>query len=228
MFWFIYYMVIVVSVYSLAEESEKLPWSDAVKGKTTINTNVRSLVMNVSLHVLSTLFSTFYISDEVEDKNITTGEINDTLLGIFNDTENEGSVLDVNETISVNSSQIQVNSSQIQVNSSQIENTTKENVIKLNSSLPKWFCKGRNNSQSNDSIEQRVIIVNADELLRRINTSVDNETDSCAVVLFYTQYCPFSAKLAPLYNALGRVYNELPILAVDAYKQHRSVWVYCS
>lgn len=220
-FWFIYYMVIVVSVYSLAEESEKLPWSDAVKGKTTINTNVRSLVMNVSLHVLSTLFSAFYISDEVEDKNITTGEINDTLLGIFNDTENEGSVLDVNETISVNSSQIQVNSSQI-------ENTTKENVIKLNSSLPKWFCKGRNNSQSNDSIEQRVIIVNADELLRRINTSVDNETDSCAVVLFYTQYCPFSAKLAPLYNALGRVYNELPILAVDAYKQHRSVWVYCS
>ena len=140
-------------------------------------------------------------------------EINDTTLKLFNETVNETSVLDVNGTIS-------------KANSSVIENTTQDNVINsttASTGLPKWFCKGRNNSQSNDSVEQRVVMVNAEELLQRINTTVDNETDSCAVVLFYTQYCPFCAKLAPLYNALGRVYNNLPILAVDAYKQHRSV-----
>ena len=64
-------------------------------------------------------------------------------------------------------------------------------------------------------------IVDAEELLKIINSTSDNNTDACAVVLFFTQYCPFSAKLAPMYNALGRVYNNLPILAVDAYKQHR-------
>ena len=70
-------------------------------------------------------------------------------------------------------------------------------------------------------MQQKVVIVNSEELLKLINATTDNETDSCAVALFFTQYCPFCAKLAPLYNALGRVYNSLPILAIDAYKQHR-------
>ena len=136
---------------------------------------------------------------------------NGTIVETANESANGTSVLDVIGTIS-------------DLTSSQIVNTTDDNVINSTSAsngLPKWFCKGRNNSHNNDSVDQRVIIVKADELLWRINSTRDNETDSCAVVLFYTQYCPFCAKLAPLYNALGRVYNNLPILAVDAYKQHR-------
>ena len=122
-------------------------------------------------------------------------------------------ILDLNETDS---------------NTSQVENSTKNklndetlNSTSAKSGLPKWFCKGRNNSQSNETLQQNVVIVNSEQLLKLINATSDNETDSCAVVLFFTQYCPFCAKLAPLYNALGRVYNNLPILAIDAYKQHR-------
>lgn len=129
-------------------------------------------------------------------------ETNGTTLDTVNGTAIEASVLDVNETIS------------------NTTNVTVVNSTSASNGLPKWFCKGRNNTQNNDSVNQGVIVVNADELLRRINSTGENETDSCAVVLFYTQYCPFCAKLAPLYNALGRVYNNLPILAIDAYKQH--------
>lgn len=141
---------------------------------------------------------------------------NDTIVEVsdVNGTVNETESLDVNGTVS-------------DVNSSEIENSTKDKfeldvVNSTSSGLPKWFCRGRNNSQSNDTLQSKVLIVDAEELLNWINTTDDNnETDTCAVVLFFTQYCPFCAKLAPMYNALGRVYNNLPILAIDAYKQHR-------
>ena len=140
-------------------------------------------------------------------------DINNTMLEEAIQTMNKTTIADVNNgTIS------EENSSQIE-NASEVVNTT--NSTSASSELPKYFCKGRNNSLGNGSVEQRVVIVKADELMQWINTTEDNETDSCAVVLFYTEYCPFCAKLGPLYNALGRVYNNLPVLAVDAYKQHR-------
>ncbi|KAL9962610.1 hypothetical protein ACROYT_G031729 [Oculina patagonica] len=153
------------------------------------------------------------VDNSVEEKNVPAG-VNDTIVEAFNITNatvNETDIVEVNGTLS---------------NSSQIENSTKNtelevvNATSSKSGLPKWFCKGRNNSQNNDSLPQKVLIVNSEELLKWINTTTDNETDACAVVLFFTQYCPFCAKLAPMYNALGRVYNNLPILAIDAYKQH--------
>ena len=140
-------------------------------------------------------------------------DINDTMLEEAIQTMSKTTIADVNNrTIS------EENSLQFE-NASEVVNTT--NSTSASSELPKYFCKGRNNSLGNGSVEQRVIIVKADELMQWINTTEDNETDTCAVVLFYTEYCPFCAKLAPLYNALGRVYNNLPVLAVDAYKQHR-------
>ena len=145
------------------------------------------------------------------EDNAVAKDINDTILKTFTEPVNTSAVLDVNGTIS------DVNSLQIE-NASEV-NTT--NTTSASSELPKYFCKGRNNSVGNDTVEHRVIIVTANELFEWINTTADNETDSCAVVLFYTEYCPFCAKLAPLYNALGRVYNNLPVLAVDAFKQHR-------
>lgn len=153
------------------------------------------------------------VSDAVEEKNVA-AKANDTVLEVSNAnaTLNETDILDLNGTVS---------------NASQGENSTKTtlnddtvNSTSSNSGLPKWFCKGRNNSQGNETLQQKVVIVNSEELLKLINATTDNETDSCAVVLFFTQYCPFCAKLAPMYNALGRVYNNLPILAIDAYKQH--------
>ena len=170
--------------------------------------------MSIILSFYSQLKSYFIVSDVVEEENVP-AELNDTILEVSNAnvTLNETDILDLNGTDS---------------NTSQVENSTKNklndetlNSSSANSGSPKWFCKGRNNSQSNETLQQKVAIVNSEQLLKLINATTDNDTDSCAVVLFFTQYCPFCAKLAPLYNALGRVYNKLPILAIDAYKQHR-------
>jgi len=38
----------------------------------------------------------------------------------------------------------------------------------------------------------------------------------CMIVNFYAPYCPFSARLAPYYNALPRVFPRLYVIAVDA------------
>ena len=42
----------------------------------------------------------------------------------------------------------------------------------------------------------------------------------CALVLFYAPWCPFSAKAAPHYNALARLYPDLVLIAVDASRHH--------
>ncbi len=40
-------------------------------------------------------------------------------------------------------------------------------------------------------------------------------TNTCAVVMIYAPWCPFSVDFARQYNALGRTYRELPVLAID-------------
>lgn len=146
------------------------------------------------------------------------GKANETLMDSMDTSLNELSFADANQTISVvNVTETVTNNSELEISK---ENETKDDAVVNSTGLPKWFCKGLNDSQSNTSIYNRVVIVDSDELLRKINSSNDNESDSCAIVLFYTNYCPFSAKLAPLYNALGRVYGNLPVLAIDAHKQH--------
>ena len=40
-------------------------------------------------------------------------------------------------------------------------------------------------------------------------------TNSCAVVMFYAPWCEFSVQFARKFNALGRSFDGLPILAVD-------------
>lgn len=44
------------------------------------------------------------------------------------------------------------------------------------------------------------------------NPSINN---TCAVVMFYVPYCPYSTQFGRTFNALGRSYTELPVLAVD-------------
>lgn len=40
-------------------------------------------------------------------------------------------------------------------------------------------------------------------------------TNTCAVVMFYAARCPYSVDFARNFNALGRSFKELPIMAVD-------------
>lgn len=50
-----------------------------------------------------------------------------------------------------------------------------------------------------------------------INTfSMNNRSgDVCVVVMFYANWCRFSAKAAPHYNALGRIFYNLDVVAID-------------
>jgi hypothetical protein len=43
----------------------------------------------------------------------------------------------------------------------------------------------------------------------------------CVVVIFYYKWCPFSAKSAKHFNALGRIYPQFYVLAIDAYGLNR-------
>ena len=43
-----------------------------------------------------------------------------------------------------------------------------------------------------------------------------NNTNTCAVVLFFAPWCQFCADVAPHFNALARVFPQLHVLAIDA------------
>ena len=168
------------------------------------------------LNIVQNLRHVHFISEGSADEifSAVNVETSDTAVEAGNMTLKEPIVIDTNQTDSM------INSTDTEWNINMNE-TKADGVINNSTTSPKWSCKGRNDSQNNDTVNQKVVIVHSDELLQQINSSENNETDPCAIVLFYTNYCPFSAKLAPLYNALGRVYNNLPVLAIDAHKQHR-------
>lgn len=52
------------------------------------------------------------------------------------------------------------------------------------------------------------------------NPAVKSKTNpgNCTIVMFYAPWCPFSAKAAPHFNALPRVYPPLKVVAIDAYQ----------
>ena len=88
------------------------------------------------------------------------------------------------------------------------------NNITNNRNRPLWMCRPLN------TMKQSVIILdNQDSLLELLEEI--NKTMSCAVVLFYAKWCYFSATLAPLYNAVGRTFKGIPIVALDAYTHNR-------
>lgn len=79
---------------------------------------------------------------------------------------------------------------------------------------PFWSCVKYNISEQNVIIlkDKNSLIWWLDEL---------NKTMGCAVVLFYAKWCYFSSNVAPLYNAIGRAFSGIPILAIDAYTHNR-------
>ncbi|XP_067946775.1 thioredoxin domain-containing protein 15-like [Watersipora subatra] len=77
--------------------------------------------------------------------------------------------------------------------------------------------------RQNSSADGEVILVN-DTLLQQLlkNEKTVNgspEVDGsapCQILLLYAPWCPFSARLAPHYNALGRIFPDLEALAINA------------
>lgn len=52
-----------------------------------------------------------------------------------------------------------------------------------------------------------------------------NSTE-CSVVLFFTAWCQFSARLAPHFNALPRVFPSMHFLALDASQHSRLLVIF--
>lgn len=101
--------------------------------------------------------------------------------------------------------QVRKNSSNASELSSNTTNTT---------SQPFWSCVKYNMTEQNV-----IILKNKSSLIWWLDEI--NKTTSCAVVLFYARWCYFSASLAPMYNAVGRAFSGIPILAIDAYSHNR-------
>jgi hypothetical protein len=66
--------------------------------------------------------------------------------------------------------------------------------------------------------------VNETNYIQMVNGSrltqilTNSDKDNCFLVLFYVPWCPFSVKLAPIYNSLPRLFSNLDILAFDVSK----------
>lgn len=71
-------------------------------------------------------------------------------------------------------------------------------------------------SEHNKRLDKnQVQLVNGSYLTRLLSNA--NSSD-CFFVLFYVPWCPYSAKLAPIFNALPRAFPHLDILAFDLSK----------
>jgi hypothetical protein len=76
----------------------------------------------------------------------------------------------------------------------------------------------RANLTLNDSESRQtnvVQLINGTRLTQMLSESLEFD---CFLVLFYVPWCPFSARLAPIYNALPRAFPNLDILAFDISK----------
>ncbi|XP_054155478.1 thioredoxin domain-containing protein 15-like [Oppia nitens] len=68
--------------------------------------------------------------------------------------------------------------------------------------------------------QTQVIIVNATRLSQYLESkpNISQSTGAdCALVIFYYNWCPFSARYAPHLNALARIFPQFHVLAIDAY-----------
>lgn len=57
-----------------------------------------------------------------------------------------------------------------------------------------------------------LVVLSSTELFTHLN---NYSAGMCAVVYFYAVWCPFSMKLAPAINSIGRIFPTVPIFAVD-------------
>ena len=74
----------------------------------------------------------------------------------------------------------------------------------------RWNCKPFNIS-SNSSTH----IMSNDTKISEFFSQM-NKSNGCALLLFYSPYCQFCADMASLYNAVGRLYDNIAVVAIDA------------
>ena len=110
-----------------------------------------------------------------------------------------------------------------EANDTIVANSTLEESQKAVKSPKKMTCL---KSNIDTTEENRVEVLNATLFLTKLNeqsnSNVTNRTTPaiCSLVLFYASWCPFSAKAAPHYNALARLFPDLVMFAVDASHHH--------
>lgn len=88
------------------------------------------------------------------------------------------------------------------------KNETKSNEEKPNGTVE---C----NLKTFENNENKVKLLNGTALSLML---AESKTNDCFVVMFYVPWCPFSARLAPHYNALPRAFKQLDIVAFDVSK----------
>lgn len=93
-------------------------------------------------------------------------------------------------------------------NETDSKNTTDSKSKKL-----KFKCIGKNITENDTGV---VRLVNNTELLNLLAFDKNESFTDCVMVMFYAPWCRFCAETAPHYNALGRAFPQLEVLAIDA------------
>ena len=178
-----------------------------------------------SAFIEDTLFAGSIYEEQPSTESISDVSLNDAVSNSF--VKSTRTVANLDEVVSETSVDSKINTDNYQSQSSEIDNND-INATNINSAnisepagnstnktaQPFWSCAKYNLTRQNVIIlkDKNDLIWWLDEL---------NKTMACAVVLFYAKWCYFSAKLAPMYNAVGRAFPGVPVLAFDAYTHNR-------
>ena len=57
-------------------------------------------------------------------------------------------------------------------------------------------------------------------LISESNIELIYKNNECVLLLLYFAWCPHSVKIAPFYNAIGRSYPQLHVMAMDSYNHN--------
>jgi len=87
--------------------------------------------------------------------------------------------------------------------------------VTLNEKLPIWDCKPFNITGVDKDENVSTVILRNETVISNVFDEM-NKTQGCALVLFYSPYCHFCASISPLYNAVGRSYTDIAVIAIDA------------
>jgi len=104
-----------------------------------------------------------------------------------------------------------------------ISNTTQDhNTTTPTRPAIRWPCNPLTNislepfvNNDNESLNSSVIVINNETMLTNLISAM-NRTKVCGLLLFYSPFCEFCTNLAPLYNAVGRSYRDILVIASDA------------
>ena len=88
-------------------------------------------------------------------------------------------------------------------------NNTTSNDTSPNVPSHRWPCKS-----FNITANASTVILNNETEYTSIFARM-NSTHGCGLLLFYSPHCEFCTKLAPMYNALGRAYPDLAVMAIN-------------